>query len=232
MCGRYTQTKKTHELVARFDIEEPDFDLAPRFNLAPSQDAPVVGVNPQTPEIRSLRLIRWGLIPYHAKDATKPIINARAETLGQRPAFRGLVPRRRCVVLADGFYEWRKEGRFKTPMRFMLKSGQPFAFAGLWDRWLQPNGDLLYSFTIVTTRPNSLLEPVHNRMPAILLPGDEDKWLDPVVTTPTSVLPLLNPYPADLMEGYGVSRAVNSPVNDSPDCIAVDDARLTLLRRP
>lgn len=232
MCGRYTQTKKAHELVARFDIEDPDFDLAPRFNLAPSQDAPVVGVNPQTPEIRSLRLIRWGLIPYHAKDATKPIINARAETLDQRPAFRGLVPRRRCVVLADGFYEWRKEGRFKTPMRFILKSGQSFAFAGLWDRWLQPHGDLLYSFTIVTTRPNSLLEPVHNRMPAILLPGDEAKWLDPVATTPTSLLPLLKPYPADLMEGYCVSRVVNSPVNDSPECIAADDARLTLLRRP
>ena len=121
MCGRYTQTAKLQDLMDRFGIEEPDFDLAPRYNLAPSQDAPVVGVNPKTPDTRSLRLMRWGLVPYHAKDAAKPIINARAETLAQRPAFRGLLPRRRCLVPADGFYEWRREGRFRTPMRFTLQ---------------------------------------------------------------------------------------------------------------
>ena len=127
MCGRYTQTRKLYDLVDRFGIEEPDFDLAPRYNLAPSQDAPVVGVNPNTPDTRSLRLMSWGLVPYHAKDTAKPIINARSETLAQRPAFRSLLPRRRCLVPADGFYEWRKEGRFRTPMRFTLKSDQPFA---------------------------------------------------------------------------------------------------------
>ena len=176
--------------------------------------------------------MHWGLVPYHAKDAAKPIINARAETLAQRPAFRGLLPRRRCLVPADGFYEWRREGRFRTPMRFTLRDGQPFAFAGLWDRWLQPDGTPLYSFTIVTTNPNSVLEPVHNRMPVILLPEDEAGWLDPATTDPAALSPLLNPFPAELMEGYCVSRAVNSPVNDSPECIAPEEAPLTLLRTP
>ena len=232
MCGRYTQTAKLHDLMDRFGVEEPDFDPAPRYNLAPSQDAPVVGVNPNTPDTRSLRLMRWGLVPCHAKDAARSIINARAETLAQRPAFRRLLPRRRCLVPADGFYEWQREDRFRTPMRFTLRSGQPFAFAGLWDRWLQPDGAPLYSFTIVTTSPNSLLEPVHNRMPAILLPDDEARWLDPAATDPAALSPLLKPYPADLMKGYGVSRAVNSPVNDSPECIAPDDPPASLLRTP
>lgn len=215
----------------RFGIDEPDFELVPRYNLAPSQDAPVVGVNPKTPDTRTLRLMHWGLVPYHAKEAGKPIINARAETLAQRPAFRGLLPRRRCLVPADGFYEWRKEGRTRTPMRFTLRSGEPFAFAGLWDRWLQRDGSLLYSFTIVTTSPNSLLEPVHNRMPAILRPEDEAKWLNPAITAPATLAQMLKPYPAELMEGYCVSRVVNSPTNDSLECIAPDEAPLALLPR-
>ena len=230
MCGRYTQTAKLDELVDRFGIDEPDFDLAPRYNLAPSQDAPVVGVNPDTPGTRTLRLMRWGLVPWHARDAAKPIINARAETVAQRPAFRGLLPRRRCLVLADGFYEWRREGRFRTPMRFTLRSGEPFAFAGLWDRWRRPDGDPLYSFTIVTTSPNSVLEPVHNRMPVILRPEDEARWLDPGTTDLPALSQLLKPYPAELMDGYCVSRAVNSPVNDWPECIAPEEAPLALLR--
>ena len=231
MCGRYTQTAKVQDLMDRFGLDEPDFELAPRYNLAPSQDAPVVGVNPNTPDTRTLRLMHWGLVPYHAKDAAKPIINARAETLAQRATFRWLLPRRRCLVPADGFYEWRKEGRIRTPMRFTLRSGEPLAFAGLWDRWLQPDGTPLYSFTIVTTDPNSLLGPVHNRMPAILLPEHEAKWLDPTVTDPAFLSPLLKPYPAELMDGYCVSRAVNSPVNDSPECIAPEEAPLTLVPR-
>lgn len=232
MCGRYTQTVKLQDLMDRFGIKKPDFELAPRYNLAPSQDAPVVGVNPNTPGTSLLRLMHWGLVPYHAKDASRSIINARAETLAQRPAFRGLLPRRRCLVLADGFYEWRKEGRFRTPMRFTLRDGRPFAFAGLWDRWLRPDGTPLYSFTIVTTSPNSLLEPVHDRMPAILRPEDEAGWLDPSVTAPAMLSELLKPYPAERMHGYCVSRAVNSAVNDSPECIAPDDPPPALLSAP
>lgn len=228
MCSRYTQTAKLHDLTDRFGFDEPDFDLAPRYNLAPSQEAPVVGVNPNTPETRSLRLMRWGLVPGHAGDAVKSIINARAETLARRPAFRGLLPRRRCLVPADGFYEWRQEGSFRIPMRFTLKSARPFAFAGLWDRWLQPDGAPLYSFTIVTTGPNGLIGPIHDRMPAILLAEDEAEWLDPAVTDPTALSSLLKPYPAEWMEGYRVSRAVNSPVNDSPECIAPEDPPASL----
>ena len=231
MCGRYTQTAKLQDLMDRFGIDEPDFELAPRYNLAPSQDAPVVGVNPNTPDTRTLRLMRWGLVPYHGRDAAKPIINARAETLAQRPAFRWLLPRRRCLVPADGFYEWRKEGRMRTPMRFTLRSAEVFAFAGLWDRWLQPDGTPLHSFTIVTTSPNSLLERVHDRMPAILRPEDEAKWLDPAVTAPATLSQLLKPYPAELMDGYCVSRAVNSSVNDSLECIAPEEAPLVSLPR-
>lgn len=232
MCGRYTQTAKLQDLMDRFGIHQPDFELAPRYNLAPSQDAPVVGVNPNTPDARTMRLMHWGLVPHSARDAAKPIINARAETLAQRAAFRWLLPRRRCLVPADGFYEWRKEGRLRTPMRFTLRNGEPFAFAGLWDRWLRPDGTPLYSFTIVTTNPNSLLEPVHDRMPVILLPEDEAKWLDPANTDPAALSPLLKPFPAELMDGYSVSRTVNSAVNDSPDCIAPDEAPLILLRTP
>ena len=232
MCGRFTQTARVEDLVARFGIQEPGFDLSPRYNIAPNQEAPVVGVHPQTPAARSLRLMRWGLVPHRAKDAAKGIINARAETLAQRAAFRGLLPRRRCLAPADGFYEWRREGRFRIPMRFTLRSGQPFAFAGLWDRWLQPDGAPLFSFTIVTTVPNRLMAPVHSRMPAILLPEDEAGRLDPANTDPEALSQLLKPYPADSMEGYCVSRAVNSPRNDSPECIAPDDPPPALLPAP
>ncbi len=228
MCGRYTQTAELQELVERFGIDEPGIALAPRYNLAPSQDAPVVGVNPKTPAARTLRLMHWGLVPHHAGDRARPIINARAETLARRPAFRGLLSKRRCLVPADGFYEWRREGRLRSPMRFTLRGGGPFAFAGLWDRWLQPDGTPLYSFTIVTTSPNSLLEPVHNRMPVILRPEDEARWLDPASADPATLSPLLKPFPTQRMEGYRVSRVVNSPVNDSPECIAPGEPSLAL----
>lgn len=221
VCGRYTQTAKLDHLVGRFGINEPDFDLAPRYNLAPNQPAPVVGVRPDTPELRSLRLMRWGLVPYWAKDPRigNKMINARAETLGQRPAFKHLLSSNRCLVLADGFYEWFKDGRTKTPMRFVLQSEAPFAFAGLWDRWRQADDKILYSFTIITTEPNALVGQIHNRMPAILRPEDEGHWLDPTVTNAGAITRLLKPYPAEWMKSYCVSRIVNSPANDIPDCI-------------
>lgn len=231
MCGRYTQTARVEDLLTRFGVEDPGFDLVPRYNLAPNQEAPVVGVHPQTPDTRSLRLMRWGLAPRYARDAAGGVINARAETLARRAAFRGLLPRRRCLVPADGFYEWRREGRSRIPMRFTLRSGQPFAFAGLWERRLQPDGAPLHSFTIVTTAPNRLVAPVHSRMPAILLPEDEAGWLDPANTDPEALSQLLKPYPADSMKGYRVSRAVNSPLNDSPECVAPDDPPPALLPR-
>lgn len=222
MCGRYTQSTKLDDLVDRFGLSEPGFDLAPRYNLAPNQDGPVVGVRPDTPDSRSLRMMRWGLVPFWAKDAAigNKMINARAETLVQRPAFQHLLPGNRCLVLADGFYEWFKDGRSKTPMRFLLQNEEPFAFAGLWDRWRKPDGKLLYSFTIITTGPNELVRQIHNRMPAILRPEDEKRWLDPTVRDAAALSRMLGPYPAELMKSYCVSRAVNSPLNDAPECIA------------
>lgn len=222
MCGRYTQTAKLDELIERFEFQDPGFELVPRYNLAPNQDAPVVGVRRETPGSRSLRLMRWGLVPYWARDPAigNRMINARCETLRQRPAFKHLVARNRCLVIADGFYEWFKDGRTRTPMLFRCKGKQPFAFAGLWDRWRQPDGKPLYSFTIITTAPNELVAQIHNRMPAMLRAEDEKRWLDRSLEDPDAVRQMLEPYPAAAMESYCVSRAVNSPFNDSPDCIA------------
>lgn len=224
MCGRYTQSTKLNDLVGRFGLNEPGFDLAPRYNLSPNQQAPVAGVRPDTPDSRSLKLMLWGLVPYWAKDPTigNKMINARAETLRQRPAFRHLLSSNRCLVLADGFYEWFKEGRTKTPMRFLLETEEPFAFAGLWDRWRQADATILYSFTIITTEPNELVGPIHNRMPAILRPEDEQSWLDPTIKDTAAISRMLRPYPAESMKSYRVSRIVNSPLNDTPDCIMPD----------
>jgi len=222
MCGRYTQTTKLDDLVERFGFDDPGFDVPPRYNLAPNQEAPVLGVRPETPDSRSLRLMRWGLVPCWAKDPAigNKMINARAEALRQRPAFKHLVAGNRCLVIADGFYEWFKDGRTRTPMLFRIKGKEPFAFAGLWDRWRKGDGKLLYSFTIITTEPNELVRQIHNRMPAILRPEDEQSWLDPTLREPSTVSRMLAPYPPECMESYCVSRAVNSPLNDSPQCIA------------
>lgn len=221
MCGRYTQTAKLDELIERFAFQDPGFELVPRYNLAPNQDAPVVGVRPATPGSRSLRLMRWGLVPHWAQDPAigNRMINARAETLRQRPAFKHLVARNRCLVIADGFYEWFKDGRTRTPMLFRIEGKQPFAFAGLWDRWRQPDGKPLYSFTVITTAANELVAQIHDRMPAMLRAEDEKRWLDPSLEDPDAVRQMLEPYPAAAMESYCVSRAVNSPLNDSPECI-------------
>jgi len=146
------------------------------------------------------------------------MINARAETLAEKPAFKNLLEKRRCLVLADGLYEWRKEGTDKVPMRFKLKSGEPFAFAGLWDSWKQPDGSLLRTYTIVTTESNEVLRPIHNRMPVMLSNDDAQKWLA-VDDEIAHALTLLKPFPADAMEGYEVSILVNNPRNDTPECV-------------
>jgi putative SOS response-associated peptidase YedK len=169
---------------------------------------------------RTLELFRWGLIPWWAKDPAigNQMINARAETLAEKPSFKWLLARRRCLVLADGFYEWRKEGKGKVPMRFILKSGESFTFAGLWDSWKQPDGSLLRTYTIVTTEPNDVLRLIHNRMPVMLSNDDAQKWLT-VDDEIARALTLLKPFPADATEGYDVSTLVNNPRNDFEECI-------------
>ncbi len=217
MCGRYTQTREPANLIFRFGLDPQDLPFKPRYNIAPGQVAPVI-INDG---MKSLRLMHWGLVPSWAKDPSigNKIINARAETLTEKPSFKRLIGKRRCLVVADGFYEWAKQGRGKAPMRFVLKSGEPFAFAGLWDRWKKPDGGELDSFTIITTQANDLLKPIHERMPVILGKGDEEVWLDPKAPDVSHLSLLLKPLSPDLMEAYFVSPLVNSPRNDLPECV-------------
>lgn len=170
---------------------------------------------------RVLRLMHWGLVPSWAKDPSigNRMINARAETVHQKPSFKKLLGRRRCLVLADGFYEWRKVQGGKIPMRLVLKGREPFSFAGLWDSWQRPDGGEHQSFTIITTISNDLLKPIHDRMPVILQPEGEEKWLAPDVKDMAALVSFLKPFPSNLMEAYEVSRLVNSPMNDRPECI-------------
>ena len=219
MCGRYTYFPgEFAELRVKWNLDVDLPFLKPRYNIAPGQEAPVIF---RFERKRDLALLKWGLVPSWAKDPAigNRMINARAETLAEKPTFKRLLPGRRCLVLADGFYEWRKEGKRKVPMRFKLKSGAPFCFAGLWDAWKQPDGGVLRSYTIVTTEPNDTLRPVHDRMPAMLSDEGAMEWLGFDGAEWRDALKLLKPYPALEMEGYDVSTWVNNPRNDSPDCV-------------
>jgi putative SOS response-associated peptidase YedK len=220
MCGRMTFTIDLSELAGIFPwLIVPDVQVAPRYNVAPTQPVPVVANDGK----QRLDFYIWGLIPSWAKDPRmgSRMINARAETIAEKPAYRAAFRRRRCLVLVDGFYEWRKEpgSSGKTPMYIRMKSKEPFALAGLWERWHSPHGDEILSCTIITTTPNSLLATIHDRMPVILPPETFDEWLDPGEKPPQALEPLLKPYPADGMEAYAVTPMVNSPINDSPECI-------------
>lgn len=218
MCGRYTQTHDTAHLIDRFHALPPSRPFPPRYNIAPGQDAPVV-ISSEGP---TLELFRWGLIPSWSKDRTigNRIINARAETLLQKPFFSRLAERQRCLVIADGFYEWTADlnGRGKVPVRIRLRSRRPFAFAGLWDGWRDPKGELIRTYTILTTQPNAFMTPIHHRMPLILDEKDEAPWLNPH-TDAAQWQSLIVPYSSDALEAYPVSRMVNSPRNDLPACI-------------
>jgi putative SOS response-associated peptidase YedK len=218
MCGRYTYYPgEFHDLKIFINLDRDIPTFKPRYNIAPSQQAPVIA---NLDGENRIEMFQWGLVPSWAKDPTigNRMINARAETLAEKPSFKRLLGKRRCLVLADGFYEWRKEGKGKVPMRFKLKSDKPFVFAGLWDTWKQPGGEVLSTYTIVTTEPNELLARIHNRMPVMLKDDDALKWLN-VDAEMKHALSLLKPYPAELMDGYDVSKLVNNPRNDSPDCV-------------
>ncbi len=216
MCGRYSVTVNPSQLAEHFDALPPVEPESPRYNAAPTQNLPTL-LNDGD---RHIQLLRWGLIPHWAKDAAQGnrMINVRVESLTEKPTFKNTLQKRRCLVLADGFYEWQKNEHGKTPMRFTLKSGEPFAFAGLWELWNNPEGELVRTFTILTTTPNELVESVHNRMPVILLPENEKTWLSNDAET-GDWLKVLNPYPADLMKVYAVSPKINSPSNDDPSVI-------------
>ncbi len=224
MCGRYSLQTTAHLLAEHFQLPKIP-SLTPRFNNAPSQPVAIVRVphasDYQQSEGRELTLARWGLIPGWAKDPGigARMINARAETAAEKPAFRAALGRRRCLVPADGFYEWQRQGRGKQPIYICLRDGKLFAFAGLWEHWENQDGQAIESCTILTTEPNDLLKPIHNRMPVILDPKDYDLWLDPDVRDAGKLCPLLGPYPPEDMTAYPVSLRVNNPSNDDPVCI-------------
>ena len=219
MCGRFTLTAEAKELAKRFGIEiSASFykSIAPRYNIAPTQPVVVLADDGK----RYLTQMRWGLIPSWAKDPAigNRMINARAETLTIKPAFRVAIRKRRCLIVADGFYEWQKRGRVKQPVRIVLKSRESFGFAGLWDTWKSPKGEEIKSCAIITTEANELLKDVHDRMPVILRREKEDLWLNPDAEL-AHLLALLNSYRSEEMEAYPVSRAVNSPQHNDPGCV-------------
>lgn len=218
MCARYTLVTPPSAFAPLFGLQEPLPALQPRYNIAPTQQVPVVRA---TPGGRSLSLLRWGFVPFWSKDAARPVLNARAETLFEKPTFRGAARQRRALLPADGFYEWRTEKGGKTAILFQREGGAPFAIAALWERWTSPDGVPMDTMALLTTQPNETVSPVHDRMPVILTEASAfSLWLDPAVTTPEALAPLFAPAPAGLLRARAVSRRVNSAVNDDPDCWA------------
>ncbi|WP_027410007.1 SOS response-associated peptidase [Anoxybacteroides tepidamans] len=216
MCGRFSLTADVRQLQALFHfvLSEP---IPPRFNIAPSQA--VLTVVEENGE-RIGKMMKWGLVPSWASDPKIgwKMINARAETVDEKASFRQALKRRRCLILADGFYEWKKIETKKIPYRFTLRNGEPFAFAGLWEKWDKQEKPL-YTCTIITTAANELVGQIHDRMPVILPPDEQEAWLDPELEDTDYVKSLLRPYSASEMNMYEVSTIVNSPKNDVSACI-------------
>ncbi len=218
MCGRFSLFDM-FGLEVRFNINLPE-SLVPSYNIAPSQEIlAIIGGGGEQERYRA-QLLRWGLIPFWARDAdaSKKMINARAETVEKKASFKESFARRRCLIPADGFYEWKKEEGRKRPYRITLHNGELFAFAGLWDEWSSPRGETIKSCAIITTLANKLVEPVHDRMPVILAREAEAAWLDPRTELP-ALKELLQPYPPQFMECYEVSAIVNSPRNDRAEVV-------------
>ncbi len=213
MCGRFALSAKTDEVEKLLPELYSSKDIKPSYNIAPTQQVAVVTNN----NPKEITFAHWGLIPSWAKDKSigNKMINARAETLHEKVAFKSLFARKRCLIFADGFFEWQKiEGsKRKIPHFIKLKTGEPFTFAGLWDRWKSPDNEIITSTVIITTEPNELMKPIHNRMPVILLPEERLLWLSEEEGKDLTYM--LRPYPSDFMNAYQVSDAVNSPVNNS-----------------
>lgn len=217
MCGRYTLITDIRKIAESFGVD-PAPAIQPRYNIAPTQNVVAILKN----DTAHLSTLRWGLIPAWAKDETigSRMINARAETLAEKPSFKNLLRGKRCLIVADGFYEWRVEGKAKIPMYITLQDDQPFAFAGLWDTWKSPDGQKIQSCTIITTEPNELMASIHNRMPAILRSGAYEDWLNPQLRDEHVLTHWLSPYPAELMKARPVSKLVNNPRNDTAALLA------------
>jgi putative SOS response-associated peptidase YedK len=216
MCGRYTLRTPVDSVAEAFEIEEYPSSITPNYNIAPTQEVAAVV---EEDEKRKLEMLHWGLIPSWAKDPSigNKMINARAETVAEKPSFRRAFKVRRCLILADGFYEWKKTDGGKQPYHVKMEDGSLFAFAGLWETW--QNGEEIRSCTIITTDANDLMSEIHHRMPVILHPEDYAMWLDHDFEEKEVLTTLLKPYPADVMEAYPVSRRVNKPSNNEPSVL-------------
>lgn len=216
MCGRFAQKSPARKISKQFKVGEVP-PLVERYNVAPAQ--PVLAVR-GAPEGREAAFLKWGLVPRWAKDPAvgNRLINARSETVTEKPSFREAFKRRRCLVPMEGFYEWSRRGDRKRPFYFHMRDGEPFAVAGLWETW-EGDGRVLETCTLLTTEANGLLAPYHDRMPVILRPEDYELWLDSEVRGTETLLPLLRPYPHEGMTAHAVSPVVNSPSNDGPRCV-------------
>lgn len=217
MCGRFVLESPVDSIMNEFNAERPSFQLEKSFNVSPGQTVLLLISEGK----RKLIPCRWGYIPSWSKDEKigNRMINARAETIAEKPSFKNAFKKRRCMVIADGFYEWRHRNNTKSPFFIRLKSKRPFGLAGLYNVWTSPDGKPLCTCTIVTTEANRILREIHGRMPAIISKKKYDVWLDPAINDSSELLPLLQPYPADEIEFFEVSKRVNSPKNDSPENI-------------
>ena len=217
MCGRFTQRKPAKALEEHFGVEVPE--TQPGFNVAPTQNVLAVRGGDAGREVAWLK---WGLVPAWAKDTSVGVrlINARSETVAEKPSFREAFKKRRCIIPADGFYEWRRTERGKQPYFFRMRDDRPFGFAGLWERWEGEGGETINSCTILTTEANEVLRPVHDRMPVILHPEEYSRWLEADERERALLKELLRPYPAEEMAGYPVGTLVNSPANRGAELIA------------
>ncbi len=218
MCGRFVLKDNIKTLSKNFDFDQDDDVLfEPKYNITPGQNAPIIIKE----ETRKCAIMRWGLVPSWSNDPLIgfQMINARGETVAQKPSFKNSLRKRRCIVPSNGFYEWKKlDNKTKTPYYIKMKNNKPFGFAGLWDTW-NKDGANLTTFTIITTSPNELIKPIHDRMPVILKKEDEDLWLNPDIQNSDVVLHLLKPFSSDDMETYEISTYVNNPRNEGEKCI-------------
>lgn len=219
MCGRFSLSQTAEALAQDFHVQTVP-EVESQYNIAPTQMVLAVLYNPDSKQ-REFKRLHWGLIPSWAKDSKlgSKLINARAETVVEKPAFRSAFKHRRCLIVADGFYEWQQQAGRKQPFYFRLQNQQPFGFAGLWEQWESSAKQSIASCTILTTQPNELVQPFHDRMPVILKQQDYDLWLDPQVQKPEPLQQLLQPYPASSMTAYPVSNAVNNPKYNSQECV-------------
>ncbi|MDG2380689.1 MAG: SOS response-associated peptidase [Pirellulaceae bacterium] len=219
MCGRFSLHSRLNLLLQQFALEAGP-ELAPRYNIAPTQSTPVVRVaTAQSP--RQLVALRWGLVPFWAKEVGigSRMINARAETLASKPSFRNAFKKRRCLVPTDGYFEWKKAGKTKQPFYIRKTDQTPFAMAGLWESWHTGKEDAVESFTIITTQANDAMASIHDRMPVIVAPDNYEMWIDPEFKGQASLEAILQPYEPEDLTVTPVSTIVNSPRNDDPECV-------------